>query len=270
MHKKTILAAMIAISLSCKEQPSSTPQHIPPASIQDTTATRTHMAPTIDYDLSYCMGKFDPAADSRFVTISDKHADRTGLRLRKEAYEAFVDMYQAAEADGVILQIRSATRNFDYQKGIWERKWTGKTTLSDGVNAANIASTSDRAKKIMNYSAMPGASRHHWGTDIDLNSFSNEYFATGAGRRVYEWLSTKGHTFGYCQPYTPKETGRTGYNEEKWHWSYTPLSEGMTQFVHQHMHDHDLQGFAGAEAAPRLSVVQLYVLGIDPTCYKKE
>ena len=31
----------------------------------------------------------------------------------------------------------------------------------------------------MNYSAMPTASRHHWGTDVDINSVDPEDFETG-------------------------------------------------------------------------------------------
>jgi len=135
-------------------------------------------------------------------------------------------MYNAAKADGIDLVVRSATRNFSYQRGIWERKWSGKTKLSDGVNAAtDITVDRDRAVKIMNYSAMPGASRHHWGTDIDLNSFNNSYFESGTGLKVYKWLEQNAHKYGYCRPYTPKNNGRTGYEEEKWHWSYTPLSK---------------------------------------------
>jgi len=217
--------------------------------------------------LDYCMGKFDPNNDDRFVKIADKYADRSGMYLRKEAYESFKKMYSAAEASGIKLVVRSATRNFDYQRGIWERKWTGTTKLSDGVNAAtDISSEKDRAKKIMNYSAMPGASRHHWGTDIDLNSFNNAYFESGKGLLIYQWLVKHAHEYGYCQPYTPKSKGRSGYNEEKWHWSYTPLSKPLTAFAAMHLHDEHFSDFAGHSTAKELSVVKNYVLGIDETC----
>jgi D-alanyl-D-alanine carboxypeptidase len=56
---------------------------------------------------------------------------------------------------------------------------------------------------IMNYSAMPQASRHHWGTDVDINSVEPEYFESGQGLKEYTWLQENAWKFGFCQPYTP-------------------------------------------------------------------
>ncbi|NJK84501.1 MAG: M15 family metallopeptidase [Saprospiraceae bacterium] len=49
--------------------------------------------------------------------------------------------------------------------------------------AATTPNPQERALKILKYSSMPGTSRHHWGTDIDLNSFSNSYFEQGEGKK---------------------------------------------------------------------------------------
>ena len=134
------------------------------------------------------MGKFDPTSDESFEVISEDLADRKGLYLRSDVYEAYKKMKRQADEDGIRLVIRSATRNFDYQKGIWERKWTGETKLSDRSRASDITDEKERALKILRYSSMPGSSRHHWGTDIDLNSFDNSYFEYGEGLKVYDWL----------------------------------------------------------------------------------
>jgi len=127
-------------------------------------------------ELDFVMGKFDPAADDRFIIIDNKFADQSGRYMQKEAYAQFIKMYEAASKAGINLKIKSATRNFDYQKGIWERKWTGATKLSDMTDASTIADARLRALKILEYSSMPGTSRHHWGTDIDLNAFENSWF----------------------------------------------------------------------------------------------
>ena len=92
--------------------------------------------PKSNLSLDYCLGKFNPADSEKFELITQPYAERSDMFLRVEAYEAFQKMYEAAKADGIELIIRSATRNFDYQRRIWENKWTGKTKLSDGVNAA--------------------------------------------------------------------------------------------------------------------------------------
>ena len=126
-------------------------------------------------------------------------------------------MHAAAKQDGINLQIVSGTRNFEEQKGIWERKWElNFKALNDSVKTA---------KKILLFSSMPCTSRHHWGTDMDLNSLNNKYFESGQGLKEYKWLQEHGSKFGFCQVYDDKAvTKRKGYELEKWHWSYMPVS----------------------------------------------
>ena len=33
---------------------------------------------------------------------------------------------------------------------------------------------------------MPSTSRHHWGTDLDLNNLNNSYFTSGKGKKIYK------------------------------------------------------------------------------------
>ena len=203
----------------------------------------------------YLMGKFDPTKHADFMLVDKKYANKEGMYLRKETYEAFEKMHAAAAKDGVILTIISATRNFDYQKNIWETKW----------NALKDKTAEARAKKILEYSAMPGASRHHWGTDMDLNNLSNPYFEKNGGQKIYQWLQNHAGEYGFCQPYT---AGRpTGYKEEKWHWTYTPLSKNFTNIAGKYLKNEMIQGFKGAETAEKLDVVNCYILGINKECY---
>jgi LAS superfamily LD-carboxypeptidase LdcB len=219
--------------------------------------------------LDFITGKFDPSTDTSFVLIEKKYADREGMYIKKQAYLSFVKMWERAKEDNISLIIRSATRNFEYQKSIWERKWKGETILSNGENAfLKYKEDSSRALKILEYSSMPGTSRHHWGTDIDLNSFDNKWFEQGEGLAVFNWLSQHASDFGFCRPYTKKDALRPyGYNEEKWHWSYVPLSKHYTEFASQNLHNNDINGFMGSDVCSVLSVVEKYVLGINKNCY---
>ncbi len=220
------------------------------------------------FTTDYLMGRFEPAEHPDFTLIETQYADREGLYLRKDAYAAFLDMYESAKSDGVRLTIRSATRNFDYQKGIWEAKWTGARSIEDGKNASQAyPNPKERALKILEYSSMPGTSRHHWGTDIDLNAFNNEYFASGEGLKAYQWLSEHASEYGFCQPYSPKGEERPhGYNEEKWHWSYLPIALPLTALAKENLKDSMISSFKGAEAAEQIGVVEKYVLGINSDC----
>ena len=176
-------------------------------------------------------------------------------------------MESAALLDGVDLKIASATRNFDYQEDLWNKKWEG-TTLVDGKKLPRtIPGGLERFEKILEFSAVPGTSRHHWGTEIDVNDANPEYFNTEKGEKVYTWLLQNASSFGFCQPYTAKGTDRTtGYNEEKWHWTYLPLSREFTQEYKNLIQDSDINGFDGDEYVPTLNLINDYVLGINPDC----
>ncbi|MEO5582547.1 MAG: M15 family metallopeptidase, partial [Saprospiraceae bacterium] len=121
-----------------------------------------------------------------------------------------------------------------------------------------------RAQKILEYSSMPSTSRHHWGTDMDLNALNNEYFTTGEGRKIYDWLNRHAAEFGFCQPYT---AGRpVGYNEEKWHWSHMPVSKPLTDFCQSKMFNDKITGFLGSQTAISIDIVKKYMLGINLEC----
>ena len=216
----------------------------------------------------YIMGQFLPDSSKNFSPIDIKYASREGMLLRTEAYEAFKKMYYDALEDGIQLKIVSALRSFDYQKGIWERKWTGKTILSSGENAAiEFKNDSLRARKILEYSSMPGTSRHHWGTDFDLNHLENAWFEKGDGLKLFHWLEENAADYGFCRPYTKKGSSRPeGYNEEKWHWSYTPLADSLTEYASRFITNEMISGFKGSQTSKQINVVKNYILGIDPSC----
>ncbi len=217
--------------------------------------------------LAYLTGHFDPAKDSRFVKVAAKWGNKASMFMRREAYDAFLKMAEAAAADGVNLKIISATRTFSQQKGIWESKWTGKTPVDGRSLPKTIADPKKRALKILEVSSMPGTSRHHWGTDVDLNNLSDGYFTkkNSTGEKIYSWLSANAGEFGFCQPYS---AGRaTGYHEEKWHWSYAPLSRDLVKLARARLRDEEIRGFLGAETAVEIGAVKNYVLGINPDCF---
>lgn len=222
-----------------------------------------------DYlSVAYLMGKFDPAQHKDFVEIDIQYANRAGLFMRQEAYASFKQMYSAAQEEDIQLIIVSAARNFDYQKGIWERKWNGETLLEGGINAAtDISDPVERARKILEYSSMPGSSRHHWGTDVDFNSLSSAWFQQGEGKKLLDWLELHAEGFGFCRPYTKKDESRpNGYNEEEWHWSYTPIASKLTQFASTNISNEMIKGFAGDQTTEQIDILGHFILGINEYC----
>jgi LAS superfamily LD-carboxypeptidase LdcB len=114
---------------------------------------------------------------------------------------------------------------------------------------------------------MPGTSRHHWGTDIDINSVEPDYFETPYGRNVFRWLQVNANKYGFAMPYNSRQEGRLlGYEEEKWHWSYLPLSRLMMQQYISVVHYSDIAGFEGCHAAEPLQVIPNFVMAIAQNC----
>lgn len=214
----------------------------------------------------YLMGKFDQTTRSDFSLIPVALTTVPNpMYLRDETLAAFSEMAMAAEEDGVKLKIASATRNFSYQRSIWDNKWSG-ATLVEGKNLSK-RTPEERFTKILEYSAVPGTSRHHWGTDIDINDANPGYFNTERGEQVYAWLVENAGQFGFCQPYNQKSARRpVGYNEEKWHWSYLPLARTFTEEYKKLITDTDITGFSGDEYVPVFNLINNYVVGINAEC----
>ena len=131
--------------------------------------------------LTELLGHVTPSKDSAFAELPARVSSRKGLFLRTEAHKAFIQMYDAAEKDGIILTALSATRPFSHQASIWNRKW--KRPQAMGMAPL------ERARDILKYSSMPGTSRHHWGTDVDVHSLEPSDFDAGEGEKVLAWQS---------------------------------------------------------------------------------
>jgi hypothetical protein len=216
--------------------------------------------------LNYLLGKFSPDTHPLFVKIDPPLTTIKNGYIRKEVHQAFEQMHRAAGREGITLRIVSATRNFEVQKGIWEAKWNGARKV-EGVDLTTVKDLFERSRRILRYSSMPGTSRHHWGTDIDINSVENAYFETEKGRKEYLWLAQHAANFGFCQTYTPKDSLRPyGYEEEPWHWSYTPVSGPLLTEYNKTVSYSNLRGFAGDHTADSLQVIRVYVGGINPRC----
>lgn len=206
------------------------------------------------------MGQFDPLADSNYVLVEAPYTTRGGMLLRKEVYEAFKLMWAAAKRDGISLNIISSTRNFVQQKKIWEGKWERYSKETPDPRL--------RALRILEFSSMPGTSRHHWGTDLDINDLNDESFVgKGVHRKVYEWMTKNASNFGFGQPYTAKGPDRpNGYSEEKWHWSYLPLAIEYKKMYSKKVNEGDIRGFEGSGTAGVIGVISNYVMGVSAAC----
>jgi len=200
------------------------------------------------YEKSDLLGKFSPETHKKFSRVSAEYCDRD-IHLRKEVNSAFVKMAKAARKEGIDLRIISGTRNFTRQTEIWQGKW-------ETFKGSDL----EKAEEILLYSSMPGTSRHHWGTDFDLNSLEPDYFESGRGAKIYAWLDSNAWKFGFFQPYYKLgEERAAGYKEEKWHWSYYPIANQLLKAYNNLIEYKDINGFDGSELSDSLDVFDNYV-----------
>lgn len=150
----------------------------------------------------------------------------------------FLRLQKDAATDGFDLQIISAFRDHERQLKIWNLKASGQRQLIDDeerpLDFASL-SPSQIVFAILRWSALPGCSRHHWGTDIDVydghtqkaeevNLVPSETTGNGPAARIHGWLDHKISTNSSHGFYRPYATDRGGVSPERWHLSYYSLS----------------------------------------------
>ena len=188
-------------------------------------------------------------------------------------------MRRAAQTAGIDLALASSFRDFDTQVRIWNEKWTGRRRLEDRagrVLEAGSLKPAARVAAILAWSAPPGASRHHWGTDVDvfdraalpqgakLALVPAEYAADGPFAALTQWLDANMHRFGFYRPY---RIDRGGVAPEPWHLSHAPTAREASRrlrlaTVRSAISDAPIEGRAALlKALPR--VYARYVRAVD-------
>lgn len=216
------------------------------------------------YSKEFLMGKTKPSNDTSFILIPNIFTNGNKQYLKKNVFSEYKKMHNAALKDGIKLKIVSSYRSYNEQKTIWENKWNIGRVVAGKDFKKNRKDNIEKAKIILRFSSMPGTSRHHWGSDIDINSLQNSFFEKGQGKLIYEWLNKNAYKYGFFQPYTSKiYDNRCGYEEEKWHWSYYPLSNEILNEYIRDIKYVDFIGFKGSDLAEELLIIQDYVNGIN-------
>jgi LAS superfamily LD-carboxypeptidase LdcB len=157
--------------------------------------------------------------------------------LHAQAVAPFLNLRRAAQADGIDLVPMSSFRDFARQLAIWNGKFSGERPMFDAsgvkINAGELRPR-DRIEAILLWSALPGASRHHWGTDVDLVDrkateagyrikLTRQEFAPGGPFAPLDlWLESHAPRFGFFRPF---QGVRSGVQPEPWHFSFAPVSE---------------------------------------------
>lgn len=139
------------------------------------------------------------------------------------------------------LSVVSHARDFSGQAGIVTGQLRGLTASSADTDIER------EILRVMETRSLPGFSRHHWGTELDVVSATRTHWdpSTGSFRELIPFLQEHAYRFGFFHPYTagyarsggqPAQSGFSNpnpmarhYLEEPWHLSYWPIANVLQQ-----------------------------------------
>ena len=163
-------------------------------------------------------------------------SSKSSMGIHQQMLSAFKALQYSAQTAGLELKVASGFRTFERQLQIWNNKFTGKTVIKKANGeTVDISCLSEWQiiEAILLYSALPGASRHHWGCDIDVYAPNLltageslqlepwEYQQSGPMAKLSTWLTQHAKEFGFYLPY---DCYRGGVAAEPWHLSFAPLA----------------------------------------------
>jgi len=145
------------------------------------------------------------------IPVTYRYGDEK--KIRSEVYEAFVEMFEAAKADGHYLLVESAFRSYDKQVQVYKQYENQKgTKYADGI------------------AARPGFSEHQTGLSLDI--FAKECYqqSTFKDSKAYAWLIANSYKYGFILRYPEGKDNLTGYKYESWHYRY--IGKDLAKKVH--------------------------------------
>ena len=193
--------------------------------------------------------------------------------MQEEVYEAYERMRQAAAKEGIDIKVVSAHRSYHRQREIWNAKY--KTLTLQGLTAK------DAIQEIITYSTLPGTSRHHWGTDIDIIDNANpqsgdvllaeKFYGDGPSSALRSWMNRNAADYGFLEVYTD-HPNRKGFAHEPWHYTYHSLSKAylevlINQVISEIAKDEQLLGRKFLDADFFKSYTTEHLLDINPILF---
>lgn len=188
---------------------------------------------------------FDLAVLGKDETFIDAHSMEKPVH--RDIVESIRGLKSAASARGFDLTLASGFRNFDRQCSIWNRKVNGELPVLDSEGEPLVIKKLDPESlmfSILKWSALPGASRHHWGTDFDIFDGSKtakdyclqltveETLCGGPFAEMYKWLNAY-MLEPECEFYRPYKKDLGGVAVEPWHLSHKKISRQFEDFLSQ-------------------------------------
>lgn len=179
------------------------------------------------------------STEVHLVALETPTPDEVVIKVHQQVVAPLMELQMAALEAGFELRVCSGFRSFERQLHIWNGKVSGMRPVMDPFgHPLDIKQLSPwrQIQAILRWSALPGASRHHWGSDFDIYDASvmpegyqiqlvpDEVQGSGLFAPMHNWLD--GYLASTQSPfYRPYEKDTGGIAPERWHLSYRPLAD---------------------------------------------
>lgn len=193
--------------------------------------------------------------------------------MQQEVYNAYEQMRKAAAKAGIDIKVVSGHRSYNRQREIWNAKYS--IFISKGLSPKNAI------REIITYSTLPGTSRHHWGTEIDIIDNANtqsgdvllteKFYGDGPSSALRSWMNQNAVDYGFLEVYTD-QPNRKGFAHEPWHYTYYSLSKAYLEILINHAiseiaKDEQLLGREFLDSEFFNSYKAEHILGINPALF---
>lgn len=154
-------------------------------------------------DLNINLNKYNCVSED-YVPKGLVNVGNYSVTLTEEAATKYMEMENAAKADGFNFEPTTAYRSYAFQNLLYTNY-----VAADGIEEAET------------YSARPGHSEHQLGLAIDIKN-PTYYDQTGVrlNDEDYAWVLENAHKYGYIVRYPTGKSDITKYIEEPWHLRY--------------------------------------------------
>ena len=134
--------------------------------------------------------------------------------VRQEVYDAFIDMWNAANEEGIYLIVNSSYRTYADQDEVYN-------SYKDSYGEKEADAVAARA----------GYSEHQTGLAIDVFSKDNTSRATFKESLAYSWLEANAYKYGFILRYPEGKENITGYGAESWHYRY--VGKDVAEYIYE-------------------------------------
>lgn len=192
------------------------------------------------------------------------------IRVHSSVKNDLIELQNQCLDHQIELRVASGFRSYERQVLIWEEKVHGIRPLynKDEVPIdVKSASEQEILESLLAWSAIPGCSRHHWGTDFDLYDFSS--FKNGGRLKLIssEYTDERGpcfhmneylsqcHDLKFKKPYV--DSG-TGIQAEPWHFSHLEISSQFEKIYDRNIFKKNLESAQFAFSKEILKNIDIY------------